>query len=177
VPQFPNYGHLREPVLYITNILRAFNATTDGTLLAEQGRNMGQYLFNSPSVFNYYRPNYQVPGTGILGPEFSIQTTSAAIAHANFANTMVFSRINNPDTGAPGTVLDISPYQQLAALDTSGQLLVDELNQTLLHGTMSPAVRNRILQAVTSVPTSNPLRRAQWAIYLVITSTQYSIER
>jgi uncharacterized protein (DUF1800 family) len=175
--QSPNYGHLREPVLYITSILRAFNATTDGTLLAEQGRNMGQYLFNSPSVFNYYRPNYQVPGTGILGPEFSIQTTSAAIAHANFANTMVFSRINNPDTGQPGTVLDISPYQQLATLDTSGQLLVDELNQMLLHGTMSSAMRTRILQAVTSVPTSNPQRRAQWAIYLVITSTQYSIER
>lgn len=177
VNALPNYGHLREPVLYITNILRVFNATTDGTLLAEQGRNMGQYLFNSPSVFNYYRPNYQVPGAGILGPEFSIQTTSAAIAHANFANTMVFSRINNPDTGAPGTVLDISAYQQMATSDTTAQTLVNELNRLLLHATMSDAVRNRILQAVTSVPTTNPQRRAQWAIYLVITSTQYLIER
>ncbi len=173
----PNYGHLREPVLYMTNILRAFNATTDGTLLAEQGRNMGQFLFNSPSVFNYYRPNYLVPGAGVLGPEFSVQTTSAAIAHANFANTMVFSRINNPDTGAPGTVLDISAYQQMATNDTTGQTLVDTLNLLLLHGTMSTAMRSRILQAVTSVPATNPQRRAQWAIYLVITSTQYAIER
>ena len=28
----PNYGKLREPVLFITNILRAFNATSDGVL-------------------------------------------------------------------------------------------------------------------------------------------------
>ncbi len=37
----PNYGHLREPVLYIAGVLRAFNATSDGDLNG-QTNPMGQ---------------------------------------------------------------------------------------------------------------------------------------
>ena len=33
--------------------------------------NMGQDLFDSPSVFNFYSPTYVVPGTALLGPEFA----------------------------------------------------------------------------------------------------------
>jgi uncharacterized protein (DUF1800 family) len=176
----PNYGHLREPVLYVTNVLRAFKASSDGTNLDAQGRNMGQNLFYSPSVFNYYRPNYQVPGTGILGPEFSIQTTSAALAHANFANTIVYSQINSADTGGTATRLDLSSWQTLAQSDTTGVALVNELNRILLHGTMSAQMKNSILQAITTIPTSDSqfaMKRARSAIYLVITSSQYLVQR
>lgn len=171
----PSYGHLRPPVLFITNILRMFNATSDGALLAEQGRNMGQFLFNSPTVFNYYPPTYQVPGAGVLGPEFSIQATSAAIARANFVNTMVFSRINN--SGSTGTQIDLSGLQALATNPTA---LVDELDRLMLHQSMSQAMRNKIVQTVTALPsstTADRLRRAQWALYLVATSSQYQVER
>ncbi len=174
----PDYGHLREPVLYVTNVLRAFNASSDGTNVSNQGQNMGQNLFYSPSVFNYYRPNYQVPGTGKLGPEFSIQTTNTAIAHANFVNTIVFSQINSADTGGTPTKIDLAPWQALAQSDTTCNALVNELDRLLLHGTMSTEMRTRILQTITTnVPTTNPLRRAQWAIYLIVTSTQYQIAR
>ena len=37
---------------------------------------------NSPTVFNYYSPDYQIPGTTLLGPEFSLMTTGTAIARA-----------------------------------------------------------------------------------------------
>ena len=66
----PDYGHLREPALFIANLLRAFNATSDG-ILNDQSRAMGQDLFNSPSVFNYYPHEYTVPGTDVQGPEYS----------------------------------------------------------------------------------------------------------
>src|SRR6266436_627453 len=33
----PNYGHLREPVLLLTHLLRAFNATSDGVLVTSTG--------------------------------------------------------------------------------------------------------------------------------------------
>ncbi|MFH4247089.1 DUF1800 family protein, partial [Acinetobacter baumannii] len=86
----PDYGHLREPVRLILNVLRAFNATSDGTGLAEQGAQMGQRLFYAPSVFNYYPPDYQVPGTKLLGPEFGIQTTATTFARINFVNSIVY---------------------------------------------------------------------------------------
>ena len=168
-----SYGHLREPVLFITNILRAFNATSDGVLLAERGRDMGQYLFYSPTVFNYYQPTYVVPGTSILGPEFSIQSTSAAITRANFVNQMVFR------TGGPpaGTVLNLTEMQNLAS---STNALLNELDRVLMHGAMSSAMRARIATAIDALPNvtaADRLKRAQWAIYLVLTSSQYQVER
>src|ERR1044071_8045747 len=56
----PNYGHLREPVLLMTSVLRAFNATdsskTDGVLVAQGATNfsssLGQIVFNPPTVFS-----------------------------------------------------------------------------------------------------------------------------
>ena len=170
-----SYGHMREPVLFITNVLRAFGATSDGALLAEQGRNMGQYLFYSPTVFNYYLPGYVVPGTTVLGPEFSIQSTSASIARANFVNTMVFSRINNP--GSLGTQLTLTDMQNLAS---NTNALLDELNRILMHGSMSTAMRDRIFTVVNALPNvtaADRLKRAQWAIYLVLTSSQFQVER
>ena len=170
----PSYGHLREPVLFITNVLRAFDATSDGVALVDRATTMGQNLFNSPSVFNYYRPSYQVPGAGILGPEFNIQTTSATLSRANFVNTMVFSRIG---TAPAGTQLNLGPWQTLASNPSA---LVDELNRLLMHGTMSTAMRDKVVTTVGALPgvTSNDLLlRARWAIYLVATSQQYQVER
>jgi hypothetical protein len=47
----------------------------------------------------------------------------------------------------------------------------------MMHGTMSAAMRSTILTAVTSIAASNSLARAQQAIYLVTTSSQYQIQR
>jgi uncharacterized protein (DUF1800 family) len=168
-----SYGHLREPVLFITNILRAFGATSDGALLAERGRDMGQYLFYSPTVFNYYQPTYVVPSTAILGPEFSIQSTSAAITRANFVNQMVFR------TGGPpaGTVINFAEWQNMASNTTA---LLNELDRLLMHGSMSSAMRTRIatvIDALPNVTAADRLKRAQWAIYLVVTSSQYQVQR
>ena len=70
----PNYGKLREPLLLATNLLRNFDPLSadrtqksDGAING-QTTNMGQSLWNSPTVFNYYPPDYVVPGTDVNGP-------------------------------------------------------------------------------------------------------------
>ena len=172
-----NYGRLRPPVLYVTNILRAFNATSDGIGLSDRARNMGQEAFDPPTVFSYYRPNYVIPGTTLLGPEFGIQSSSAAVNRANFANTVVFSRIG---TAPAGTAIDLTGLQALSTSDGTGNALVNELDRLLMHGTMSSAMRTRILQTITAQPgttAADHLKRARWALYLVVTSSQYQVAR
>ncbi|HLF82916.1 MAG TPA: DUF1800 domain-containing protein [Blastocatellia bacterium] len=172
-----NYGHLRSPVLFITNILRAFNPTSDGVGLSDRARNTGQEPFNPPTVFSYYRPNYVIPGTTLLGPEFTIQSSSAAINRANFANTMVFSRIG---TAPAGTAIDLTGLQALSTSDGTGAAVVNELNRLLMHGTMSTAMRTKIMQTIQALPgvtAADHLKRARWALYLVTTSSQYQVAR
>ena len=64
----PNYGHLREPVLLMTNLLRMFNATSDGVLVTNVSgagsftTPLGQDVFNPPTVFSYFPADFGLPG-------------------------------------------------------------------------------------------------------------------
>ncbi len=168
----PAYGRLREPVLLITNLCRAFDATSDG-ILGATANALGQNLFNSTTVFSYYPHIYEIPGTQVQGPEFGIQTNIAAQARVNLVNTLAFSQIRSaaPDFG---TVLDLKGLQSLA-IDPAR--LVTELNWLLMHGSMSDPMKSAVTDAVSAIPATNPLLRAQTAFYLVATSSQYQIAR
>ena len=185
----PNYGKLREPVQLATNFLKAFNVRSADGLQPSDGviaigslfLNMGQNPFNSPTVFNYYAPDYVIPGTALNGPEFNIMTTSTSVARANYGNTMTFSRVSAALPNIPvGTSIDLNEMEAIAASDVTGNLLVDALNRRMMHGTMSAGMRNTILTALTAIPptpAANMLARARQAIYLVATSSQYQVQR
>jgi uncharacterized protein (DUF1800 family) len=174
-----NYGHLREPVLYVMNTLRAFSATSDGLGLAPLTKNMGQDLFNAPSVFSYFPPDFLVPAltppNTILGPEFGIQTTASSFSRANFVNTILFNGIPvDPNGGTTGTHVDLSSIQALAG-DPTG--MVAALNTLLMHGAMPTDMQNLVINAVSSVPATNTLLRAQTGVYAVLTASQFQVER
>ena len=181
----PRYGKLREPTQFLTNLCRHFDVKSadglqlsDGVVTTETAQ-MGQVAFMSPTVFNFYPPDYVVPGTTVLAPEFGIFTTGTTIARANFGNLMVFNRINvnSGRNVIVGTSINLTELQALAAADTSSNLLLDNLNQRMMHNTMSSDMRSRILTAVNTVSAANPLLRARTALYLVYTSSQYQVQR
>ena len=187
----PNYGHLREPVLLMTHLLRAFNATdaskTDGVLVSNSpqnfSNNLGQNVFNPPTVFSYFPSDFNLPGTNLFGPEFGILDTSSTYARSNFINTLfVANGGNGIPVSAPnrpqGTQIN---FASLQALSTTPQQLVDALNARLMHGTMSAQMNASIVTTVTAITNANAttqaLQRTQTAIYLVATSAQYQVGR
>src|SRR5947209_687298 len=181
----PAYGRLREPAQYLGNILRAFNAASDG-VIGSQSRGgdmpgqLDQPVFQPTTVFSYYQPDYQVPGTRLLGPPFQILSTLTTLRRANVVNTLVYSGVGTGANNPTGTQLNLAALDTLAANDQSGGQLVDQLNALLLHSTMSAQMRGSILTALQSVPTSDAgfaHKRAQTAVYLVVTSPQYDVQR
>ena len=179
----PNYGKLREPVQLATNIYRQFGVRSFDGLTQSDGyvnqiiSPLGQNTFYSPTVFNYYSPEYVVPGAGLNGPEFGILTTGTAVGRANFVNSVVFGRINVSPNSPTGTSINLSEMQSLAAADTTGNMLLDTLNTKMMHGAMSAQMKSTILTAVQAVPSANTLLRAQTAVYLTATSSQYQVQR
>jgi len=163
-------GHLREPILYIANLLRAFGATSDGLGAVYSASGLSEAPLRSPSVFNFFPPNYQIPGSTLLGPEFNLQTTATALARINFVNSYVFGSIGS------GTTVDFTPYATLAGTDVNQ--LVNALDALLLHGTLSASARASVLAAINAVPsgTDQNLKRAKMAIYLIASSSQYQVE-
>jgi uncharacterized protein (DUF1800 family) len=184
-PADPNYGHLKEPVLMATQLLRAFDArSADATTVSDgyinpQTQNMGQDLWRPPTVFSYFPADFEVPGLpGVAGPEFGILSATTALRRANFVNTMVFTGIpktTGTNTNAPfGTSLNIDAFYSLASDATR---LVDEVNMRLLGGNVSASMRTSMITAVSAVSAVNPKLRIQQAIYLAASSSQFQIER
>lgn len=52
----PDEGKLREPVLFVTGLLRALGAQSDGSRLITETANMGQRVLYPPTVFSYFSP-------------------------------------------------------------------------------------------------------------------------
>jgi uncharacterized protein (DUF1800 family) len=159
-------GKLREPVVMMVSVARLFNPTTDGTGFTGWGGNMGQSLFNSGSVFNFFPPQNLIAGTTLNGPEFAIYNTNTALARVNFVNTIVNGSISS------GTKVDFTPVFNAGTQDT----MVDWLNNYFLHGTMSSQMKQSVETAMTAAGT-NTKNQAKAALYLVISSSQYQVQR
>src|SRR5216684_3797700 len=178
----PVDGHLREPVLFLTNVIRAFHGTTDATnTIVYFGLDMGgEFLFNSGSVFNFFSPLYNIPAADfttppaspLSGPEFQIFTSASSLARVNDIENVMFSPVFSNSTQ-----IDLSTYAAIAGNDNDLGTMVDAMILQLLHGTMIPAMRAAILKAVSAVPISDPMDRAGTAAYLIVSSSQYQIQR
>ena len=60
----PTYGKLKEPVYQMIEILRALNGPTDGDAPGWLSYDLNQDLYRPESVFNFYPPDYLLPGAG-----------------------------------------------------------------------------------------------------------------
>jgi uncharacterized protein (DUF1800 family) len=194
----PNYGKLREPAQYINGFLRTFNvksfdktSTSDGVLAGRSTVDftgtLDQSIFRPNTVFSYYQPGYEVPGTKILGPAFGILSTSTTLRRANDINTLVYTGVGTnatPNASSPdrprGTSIDIANLEPLAANPGDFQL-TNALNTLLFHGTMSTQMRDAIVTAMNAINdatlTTRHQKRARVAVYLAATSSQYDIQR
>lgn len=165
-------GHLQEPALYVAGFLRAFGAVVnDQHYLASELAALGQDVFNPPSVFNFYKPGYLVPGTNLTGGEFQIYTPPAAIQRANLVANL-FNAYQNPvQTYGPGTTIDLTAYTSLAG--TAG-LLADAVDAALFRGKMPASLKQTIVTAVQN-DGGGAVRQTQTAIYLALLSGYYNV--
>jgi uncharacterized protein (DUF1800 family) len=172
------FGHLREPALFITSTLRSLGGQSDGVLLRGASSAMGQPIFDPETVFSFYPPTYQIPGTQTFAPEFGIQNAATGLARANFVNTVIMQGGAAADptvSGSTGTGINLTPF--LGAADNTA--LIAQLNQTLMHGSLSADASNIILTAANSIAagSTDPFAASRAASYLMLTSAQYQVER
>jgi uncharacterized protein (DUF1800 family) len=158
------FGHLREPVLFLPNLLRGLNATlsstsaiyNDATLLSED-------LFNAPSVFSYFSPQARTE-KGLLGPEFQIYSTQTAASRGDIINAAIYGALDK------GTKVNLAPFAQQASTIDS---LADYVSYVFLHHSMSSNLKQAVTDAVNAAAT--PMAQAQAALYVALTSAEYQV--
>jgi uncharacterized protein (DUF1800 family) len=178
----PGYGKLREPILRLTGILRAFNGTpTSGHYAVNFNNpelNLAQAALRSPSVFNFFEPGYVYPGplaaAGLVAPEFQITNDTTAISTPNHLRDTIF-RAATGTNAANITALNLNPELTIAG---NVPALLDHLSLVMTSGQLSAASRARITTALSSLTsTTSATERVQTAILLVATSPEGSSQR
>ena len=163
----PGFGHMREPVAFIAAQLRPLRPNiTDYPFTTDLVADMAQHVFYSPSVFNYYSPNFRPAGATFFAPEFQLFNTATATIRANFTSDLVTD-------GFSGSITpDYTPFIH-GAMDPV--FLVDLIDRGIMGQQMAPEMKTAISDAVRQITNNNRLR-VQLALYLAFTSQQFQVE-
>jgi hypothetical protein len=205
----PEFGKIREPILRIAHWARAFNVSAAHTEYVfdlydtRESDELNQHPYQSPSVFNFYRPGYVAAGTltganDMTVPELQIFNTASAPGYVNFLDDFVLEDLDQRDRQritdklyqlkvdlppGPGVNAWVARYDaELALVDDPGALL-DHLDMVLTAGALSAGTRAQILEfleaeAARDDDSAENLRdRVQIAVLLMMTSPDYLVQR
>jgi uncharacterized protein (DUF1800 family) len=163
-------GRLKDPMLNILGLARALGAplanpgSVQGTFASLQ-----QYLLTPSTVFSFYNLLTPLPGNlALLGPEFGIYPPALAVQRANFVYRILDGQISS-------FPISLEPFTAVAG-DVGA--LVELVNQRLMFGRMSAALRELIVaasNAITGTGTGDLRQRALGALYLAAISSEYSV--
>ncbi len=176
----PNtFGKVKEPLLRVTNIWRAFKPKE-----VPKGFNYGwvhnelrQSPINSPTVFNFFRPDFRQAGTlnmqDLATPELQIIDESGVITLTNrlVANT-IWSHNYMSDPSSDSIAINIDHEMQL---EPDPNQLVNHLDRLLLGGTMSDGLRELTLELINN--TNRASNKVVDAIFLIASSPEAAIQR
>lgn len=178
------HGKLREPVLLFTGVLRALNGRSDGEALGWYwGERLRQHVFRAPSVFNFYPPDYPIPGSTLVGPSFGIHNANSALERLNYLTYLLYWGGSGAESGVPGafgTSVNTVPFESDA---DDVPRLVDRLSVLATGAALPDATRTRVISAVQSFTAANNgattyrSERVRQAAYLVFASPSFQVQR
>lgn len=179
-----NGGKLREPLLRQTHLWRAMRASSSDGHYREWNAEtfLGQAPLRSPTVFNFFLPDYSPPGElstlGLIGPEFQIVTDTSVASVANALGSKTFWYwLGNPWYTPEDVVIDLDPELPFA---NDPVRMIDRYDLLFMNRTMSDAMFNTLVSYVQGMNNNgieDRRQRVQDAIWLIQTSPEYVIER
>jgi uncharacterized protein (DUF1800 family) len=180
------FGKLKEPLLRATSLFRAFSATSNSGRIniSNPESNLAQAALRAPTVFNFYEPNYVLPGAvasaGLYAPEYQILTDTTALTQPNFYYSYIYTTRSATDMTQAIPALSLDAWLPLAR---TPQQLVDSVNLLVASGSVPKTTSDRMVAAITAMPagtatsTANDLERVRSAIYLAITAPYGAIQK
>src|SRR5471030_2062369 len=136
--------------------------------LSGQSSKLSEEPYRADSVFNFFPPSYVIPATTLNAPEFSIENTATSILELSLADSIVNNKIGSFS-------VDLSNTSTLGTMAANPTTLVNYLSMLFMHSQMPSNMQSTIISTIT--PLTSNAQRARIATYLVITSSQYKIDR
>jgi uncharacterized protein (DUF1800 family) len=172
-------GKLTEPLLYLTALWRAWDGRAANGRFLVPGAEfaLGQAPLRSPSVFNFYRPDFAPPGEmrtrGLVAPELEITNEYTS---ATTANVIAFATFGSLEANPPATQVRLDLARD-AALANDPDRLVAAVADRLVGGAISAELRAATVGMVERIPASVPNARVAEAIHTIALSPEYMVLR
>lgn len=193
VGQGTERSRLQEPVVAYASFVRRFGRTDNPNgwfMLPNLGYNWTQFPYGSPSVFNFYLPDFQpsgeitsyvgssnIPDGSIFAPEFQLLDAVVANRAPNryrsdvINESSTFTLLNNAN-GVLRVVISYD-FSHEASLANDPAALVEHLDKTLCVGTMTDKARLALVDAISI--STNERNRYRAALMCVLTSPAFAI--
>ena len=182
-----SFGKLREPLLRLTAVLRAWPfqlpaPTAYGEIRMGMTNPIASYAqrpLGAPTVFNFYEPDYQPPGpiadANQFSPEMQIINETTTYSISNSLEDFTFQYyvgMPNPPTDRP--LIDVTA---LAALASSPAAMVEEVNQKMLYGSMSANMRSTLTGMLSFMNGATASEKARSLLQLTAMSPEFATQR
>ena len=166
----------------------SLNATDTGS-----ASSLAQTPLNSPTVFNFFFPNYKFPGpltaAGLTTPEFQLTSDTTVAWQMNFLEGGLLNNGNNTNgissfnSGGGAIAMDLGPWMTAGNTANAGLPgLVDALNSLLCGGQLSASAKTQIVNYASTLayttPTNTQMRdRVRAVVHLILTSPDYTVQK
>jgi uncharacterized protein (DUF1800 family) len=174
-------GKVKEPLLRLTQLWRAYDATSASGVfpLAASYIIFGQGPLQSPSVFNFFSPFFAPAGeirdSSFVAPELEIATEYQNTFVTNYFFLASFGLNSaNPDLEQDDVFIDISAEMTIAG-DTNA--LIDMVSGKLMAGNISTTLRSEMERMINIIDVADTANRTAEAIFLVVSSPEFSYQR
>ncbi|WOO41118.1 DUF1800 domain-containing protein [Rubellicoccus peritrichatus] len=187
----PSQGKMREPYFRFVTYLKAFNGQPGGSdyFIDDVGFSEAflQRPLSSPSVFNFFLPDYSPLGAvseaGLFAPEFQITNSYTLTEIADVMYGVIvedFIQELEPEDatrlGIDNWTWSVDLSQEIALVDNPRALL-DRLDTLLTYGTLSSSTRQIVESSLTRMSNEgiSAEERVRFAIYLIFVSPDFVI--
>ena len=182
-------GKLREPMQRYFQFCRSMDKSSPYGIYWNIGydffQNTGQAPLGSPTVFNFFLPDYQPSGpiaeAELYAPEFQIHNSQTSISYLNQVNSWVRWGVLMDTWEAIGTSVTLD-RSNLIPLAKDPQVLVNHLDILLTNGQLSDESRQVIINALNQITHDNSWAfylefRVNMALYLFMISPDYTVQK
>jgi hypothetical protein len=163
----PNDGFLQEPLLFQLFAMSALQDSPSDDQSNGLAAEFGEPWWNSPTVFGYYTPTYNVPGTTINSPEFMLWNNVSVLQRSEALWGIVEQTFPGFGGYVPGSWL----FQNF----TTVPQMTDALNHLLYHGQMSQQQQDAIATYCSQLNPFDTTSQLQAAVFLALNGDSYNV--
>jgi hypothetical protein len=183
--ELPSNGKLKSPVSRHVQFARIFSERENAPYFWNPGFSFEEQTYqlplSSPSVFNFYLPDFQPNGLiteqDLYAPEFEIHNSVTSVGFANTADTWIRQNRIFSVLGLDYTV----PLQwnELLSMAEYPELLVNHLDIFLCQGRIGAVTRHDLIGdwELLNFSADYIRQRAEYALYITLISPDFAIQK